>query len=66
MRGAHPRRGTLQNSKHHVACCCCCYCQVVHVPNRGIWGTAGIDGANIDTGIANDGDYLKVISCRMG
>jgi hypothetical protein len=30
--------------------------------NRGIWGTAGIDGANIDTGIANDGDYLKVIS----
>lgn len=30
------------------------------MPNRGIWGTAGIDGANIDTGIANEGDYLKV------
>lgn len=24
------------------------------VPNRGIWGTAGIDGANIDTAIANE------------
>lgn len=34
--------------------------QVVQVPNRGIWGTAGIDGANIDRGIANDGDYRRV------
>jgi hypothetical protein len=34
--------------------------QVVQVPNRGIWGTAGIDGANIDTGIQNDGAYLQV------
>jgi hypothetical protein len=46
----------------HPLCCCgvAVPLQVVHVPNRGIWGTAGIDGANIDTGIANDGDYLKV------
>lgn len=34
--------------------------QVVQVPNRGIWGTAGIDGANLDKGIANDGDYQRV------
>lgn len=34
--------------------------QVVVVPNRGIWGTAGIDGSNIDEGISNDGEYLRV------
>lgn len=35
------------------------------MPNRGIWGTAGIDGANIDTGIENDGEYLKVMGCLV-
>jgi FkbM family methyltransferase len=29
----------------------------VVVPKRGIWGTAGIDGANIDAGIDNEGAY---------
>jgi len=27
------------------------------VPNRGIWGTAGVGGANIDPNIANNGEY---------
>lgn len=31
------------------------------VPNRGIWGTAGIDGSNIDGAIPNEGDYDKVV-----
>lgn len=28
--------------------------------HRGIWGTAGIDGANIDGAIKNEGDYDKI------
>jgi hypothetical protein len=32
--------------------------------NRGIWGTAGIEGANLDTSIANDGDYERVLVKR--
>jgi FkbM family methyltransferase len=31
------------------------------VPNRGIWGTAGIDGSNIDGAIENEGEYDKVV-----
>ena len=32
----------------------------VVVPQRGIWGTAGIDGANLDELIDNEGDYERV------
>lgn len=32
----------------------------VVVPQRGIWGTAGIDGANIDHLIDNEGEYERV------
>ncbi|KAL4449442.1 hypothetical protein ABPG77_007086 [Micractinium sp. CCAP 211/92] len=31
------------------------------VPNRGIWGTAGIGGKNIDGAIKNEGGYDKVV-----
>lgn len=30
------------------------------VPNRGIWGTAGVGGANIDSNIQNDGEYDRI------
>jgi hypothetical protein len=29
------------------------------VPNRGIWGTAGVDGMNIDHAIKNDGAFCQ-------
>lgn len=32
----------------------------VVAPQRGIWGTAGVDGANIDTVIDNEGRYERV------
>lgn len=32
----------------------------VVVPQRGIWGTAGIDGANIDHVIDNEGKYESI------
>lgn len=32
----------------------------VVVPQRGIWGTAGIDGANIDANVDNKGEYQQV------
>ncbi|GBG00148.1 hypothetical protein Rsub_12839 [Raphidocelis subcapitata] len=41
---AHPGRGNY----------------TVVVPQRGIWGTAGIDGANIDHLIDNEGEYERV------
>ncbi|KDD76257.1 hypothetical protein H632_c295p0 [Helicosporidium sp. ATCC 50920] len=30
------------------------------VPNRGIWGTAGVGGDNIDPNIPNDGPYRRI------
>jgi hypothetical protein len=30
------------------------------VPNRGIWGTAGIDGLNIDNAVRNEGALLEL------
>jgi hypothetical protein len=33
----------------------------VVAPQRGIWGTASIDGSNIDTSVDNHGPYHKVI-----
>ncbi len=30
-------------------------------PNRGIWGTAGIGGGNLDKNIPNDGEYERLI-----
>ena len=38
----------------------------VVVPNRGIWGTAGIGGANIDPAIDNQGALEKVRLCLFG
>mmetsp|Transcript_16173 Transcript_16173/g.45066 ORF Transcript_16173/g.45066 Transcript_16173/m.45066 type:complete len:648 (-) Transcript_16173:208-2151(-) len=32
----------------------------VIVPQRGIWGTAGVGGMNIDSAIDNEGEYLQV------
>lgn len=59
-------RAQMMLCKACLICCRRCCCQVVHAPNRGIWGTAGIDGANIDTGIQNDGEYLKVTDAMLG
>eukprot|EP00873_Tetraselmis_striata_P042505 jgi/Tetstr1/462769/TSEL_007721.t1 len=36
--------------------------QTVIVPQRGIWGTAGIGGMNIDRAIDNEGAYMRVES----
>jgi len=36
--------------------------QSVVVPQRGIWGTAGINGMNIDPAVDNEGDYMKVLA----
>lgn len=35
----------------------------VVAPQRGIWGTASVGGANIDTSVDNEGDYGRV---RLG
>lgn len=60
-----------------LRCCCCapfcCHCipvQIVVVPNRGIWGTAGIGGSNIDQQVhdSSKGGPEQVIprACRFG
>ncbi len=36
--------------------------QTVVVPQRGIWGTAGVNGMNIDKAIDNEGEYLRIES----